>query len=79
MADQTLSNDCHYVPLEDYNWAIVPLLTNARGLCHGISLQWNPTVICLTAALYGVAAWIALFIPFQACFTFKRWSTVYFW
>jgi hypothetical protein len=75
----TTSGDCPYVSLKDYDWAIVPFLTDTRGACHGISLPWNPTVICLFAALHGVAAWIALFIPIQAVLTFKRWSTVYFW
>jgi hypothetical protein len=54
--NSTLNIDeiCPYVPLSDYDWAIMPLLSGKRGACHGITLQWNPTVIYLLVALHAV-------------------------
>jgi hypothetical protein len=77
MDEQT--NPCAFVPLSKYSWEIIPLLSGRRGACNGITLAWNPTVICLFVALHAVAVWTALSVCIQAVATFKRYWTLYFW
>jgi hypothetical protein len=73
------ASSCIYVPLSEYNWQIVPLLAGRRGACNGISLPWNPVVVCLFVAFHAVAVWTALAIMVQASIFFRRKSTLYFW
>jgi hypothetical protein len=75
----TTLDTCQYVPFSHYDWAIRPLFFKPRGVCYGITLAWNPTVICLFVAFHTVAGWMALALHIEAIVTFKRRSTVYFW
>jgi hypothetical protein len=79
MASPGKTDACVYVPLDKYNWDIVPLLEEANSRCHGIALAWNPTVILLLVAFYAVTFWIGLEVIVQAMSTFRKWATVYFW
>lgn len=73
------SEPCPYVNLQDHSWAIRPIFLKPRGRCHGISLDWNFTVLSLFVAFHSVGLWMALAIIINAFSTFKRWSTIYFW
>ncbi|RDI88183.1 hypothetical protein Vi05172_g1813 [Venturia inaequalis] len=75
----TPSEPCPYVSLQNYSWAIRPIFLKPRGQCHGLSLDWNFTVISLFVAFHAIGVWMALAITIEAMVTFKRWSTVYFW
>jgi hypothetical protein len=70
---------CPYVPLSQYKWSYLALLMTERGQCYGVTLPFNPTVYCLVAAFHAVTVWVALSVDFQLLFTFKRWTTLYFW
>ena len=75
----TMADSCTYVPLEEYNWELITLFINERGLCHEVSLAWNWTVICLLVAMHAVSIWISLELIMQTAVTFKTWKTWYFW
>ena len=74
-----MADPCTYVELEDYDWALITLFIGERGQCHGVSLAWNWTVICLLVAMHAVSIWIGLGLVVQTGLTFKTWKTWYFW
>ena len=74
-----MNEDCVYVELKDYDWEIFELFVKPRGRCHGLSLAWNWTVVCLLVAMHAVSVWISLGLVIQTGLTFKKWKTWYFW
>ena len=72
-------NACPYVAIGDYDWKGIIGSSERRARCHGIVVDWNPTVICVFISMFAVSIWIGLQVTVQAMTTFKRWSTIYFW
>ena len=56
-------------PLDTYNWS----------LTHFGKLDFNPTVYCLIAGIFGVALWMVIDLTFQIHVTFKRYRGAYYW
>jgi hypothetical protein len=79
MATSAPFDPCAYVSLSKYDWALYGLLKKERGLCHGVSLTFNPTVWCLTIVFHTLTIWLALGVNLQLFLTFKRRNTLYFW
>lgn len=70
---------CVYKSLSNYDWMLFTLLREPRGKCYGVTLGFNPTVWCLTAAFHAVTVWMALELNVQIFSTFKRRNNLYFW
>ena len=75
----SLPEGCAYVPLSEYDWALLDILSGPRGRCLGVSLAFNPAVWCLTAAFHAATVWMAAGLNIQIFMTFKRRNTLYFW
>ena len=56
-------------PLSGYNWS----------LTHFGKLDYNATVYCLIAAIFGVALWMTIDLTFQIHVTFRRYRGSYYW
>lgn len=79
MATSAPHDPCAFASLSSYDWALYSLLKKQRGLCHGVSFVFNPTVWCLTIVFHTLTIWLALGVNVQLFLTFKRWTTLYFW
>jgi hypothetical protein len=74
-----ISDPCLFVSFSEYDWGLERLFFYPRGLCHGVSLAFNPTVYYLTGAFHTAAILMSLNLAFQLFFTFKRRNSLYFW
>jgi hypothetical protein len=72
----TYTSPCPYVPLQHYDWHSVHPYTGAN---HCSPLPWNPVVYCTIASCHAVTYGLVVELILQLFFTFRRWTTLYFW